>query len=285
MCLEHTHIYETDLKSYYPSIQKALLFERLGWDGIPESICRLIDPFMISPPQSKNVSRHHYKRFWPRRYGVYQGTTIAPYLAGCFLRDIDEKMSQEFPGYIRYVDDIIVLTDSQLQSDQAEKLLSEMLDRVKVKYYKSGDPKARNGSTDTGFLFLGIQFSKDGTRRIPKSKDNYFSNHLSELIDRGESFDLAFLKAGTFLQTWFSYYSRLLGCKHDYDDYTLELQLRLIKKITSSTSISKDQAIEFIDMLNCKRFKEMKDDVRNIDTSFILDGHDGTDLNQIALIN
>ncbi|MBX3114746.1 MAG: hypothetical protein KF836_09300 [Fimbriimonadaceae bacterium] len=284
LCKQNKFVYETDLKNYYPSIRKHLLFERLGWDGIPERICKLIDPFTKRPGQSKGVSNHNYKRFWPRAYGIFQGTTIAPYLAACFLKDVDDTMSREFPGYIRYVDDIVVLTESQCQSTKAESLLTELLDNLSIEYYKSGQKSARNGSTAEGFLFLGIHFADEGTRSIPNSKSDHFRKHITEILDSNTSFDLAFLKAGTFLQTWFSYYHRLLGCKHDYEDCTTELQLQLIRKIVNNTSISKDQALEFIDLLNCKRFNTMNDDVRGLDADHVLRGFGGTDLNQIVLI-
>ena len=91
------------------------------------------------------------------RRGVMAGIPIAPTLSNLYLRTFDAEMSDYYPAYVRYSDDMLIFCDLQdiqgtfAQIEHALNIRGLQINRQKTVIY---DPGA-------GYEFLGLRISKE----------------------------------------------------------------------------------------------------------------------------
>ena len=107
--------------------------------------------------------------------GIYQGSGIAPVLSNIYLMDFDLWLSsQEDIFFIRYSDDMLILTGS---NDRSVNLLQEISTRLSLKGLKLNDSKSNIGSINDGFDFLGYNFDTSG-KAIPAKAEHDLQDRL-----------------------------------------------------------------------------------------------------------
>jgi hypothetical protein len=282
-CKNYSHVYETDLISYYPSIHVRKLIHLMLENGIDFDLCEIIKLFAVRPEKFSNMSGKQRSANWKHAHGIQQGTSIAPYLAGLFLLDVDQEMSSNFPGYIRYVDDIIVLSESEKDSTDASKLLAELLEKKSVHCHKLGSPKSSKASIEDGFEFLGLRFHPNGSTTVPEKRLNALPVRISKILEGNEPFDIKFQRAGSFVQAWHSYYITFLNCNLAMDRPIGEFQSQITSYLITKLSLTNNQAVELLHELDANRFRNFNKGVVKLFKANDIDGALGTDFDQIAI--
>ena len=147
----HKYFVKIDLKDFYPSIPHDRLLSRLRSRARLPQFVSLVGKAIRTPtvPESNTDVAHSPDR------GVPQGLSISNVLAEIYMLGIDRKIRSVAPAYFRFVDDIVVLTDSE-----PEKLCRDICDilrAAKLTPHRIGDAgsKTRVGELGKGFDFLG----------------------------------------------------------------------------------------------------------------------------------
>lgn len=153
---KYTHFVKIDLQEFYPSIDHKLLIKKLRRKiRIPE-FKNLIEAAITNP----TVPESHTKQGESPKKGVAQGLSISNVLAEIFMLDVDESLRGMAPVCIRYVDDILLLTDSDpgVLLDSALKLLKKQKLNPHVPDV-SGEKKSKTsfGKLSDGLSFLGYE--------------------------------------------------------------------------------------------------------------------------------
>ncbi|HDS9150187.1 TPA: RNA-directed DNA polymerase, partial [Escherichia coli] len=113
-----------DLKSFYPSIEHKLIFNAIKNKIRKKEIRQLITSSLIVPTVSGSTGS---KGVPNNTRGVPQGLAISNILAEISLSDFDNEINKMHDiWYMRYVDDILILT----QKDQATKIASHIIDKL-----------------------------------------------------------------------------------------------------------------------------------------------------------
>ena len=157
-CLDQYHyFYRLDIKSYYASIDHALLCDqiRAHYDD-PHMVDDLCSIITVGVDMDGMVHR-------PKK-GIPLGSTFSPFFGALYLRDLDHAMDRPNVFYARYMDDVLILFKSKRSDQKARKAVARILKSLKLS--RSARKTSHGSLHKKGFHFLGID---DRLTRIKRS--------------------------------------------------------------------------------------------------------------------
>lgn len=176
----YTEFAKIDLKNFYPSIPHELI-ERSIKNKIRKVEFRTLISNAIS---TSTVSESRGSKGSVKNLaGVPQGLSISNVLAEIALQKIDEKISL-IPNiwYKRYVDDILILTQSGKSAEVGEAIIGELECLGLSPHPIDGiDSKSRVGLLSEAFNFLGYEVSEQGIA-IKKDSILRFESSLAKIF-------------------------------------------------------------------------------------------------------
>ncbi len=89
-----------------------------------------------------------------------------------FLHELDEKLGKLGLFYIRFMDDIVVLSSSRWRLRKAVKVLNGLLNSLRLEKHPE---KTFVGKTERGFDFLGYPIRVDGISVASKTLERFVS--------------------------------------------------------------------------------------------------------------
>lgn len=158
-----TYVLRTDVKGYYEHIDQPTLLRQLHQQiGDPA----LLD--LLQQAIERSVERGGLWR--DIRSGISRGCPLSPLLAALYLKALDEKLERRNVFYVRYMDDILVLTQTRGQLRRAVRALNRCFDDLGLE--KAFD-KTFIGRITRGFDFLGYQFSRGPLRMARRTLEKH----------------------------------------------------------------------------------------------------------------
>ncbi len=174
---KYSHFIKIDLKEFYPSINHKILLSKIHKRARIPNFKKLI----LDSLQNPTVPEANTKNKNMNALGVSQGLSISNALAEIFMLDIDENIRKIAPFYLRFVDDIIILTNEspEVICDHVCKILS----KSKLNPHRLGLPgsKTQIGDISDGFDFLGY-FLNQSNVSIRKSSLFNFEGALVKVF-------------------------------------------------------------------------------------------------------
>ena len=140
---------KTDVQQFYESIDQSLLM-----DQIDQHIACRTTRFYLCQVIRRTVE--YGGLFREIRQGISRGCPLSPLFGGLYLKELDQQFERQGLFYLRYMDDILILTRTRWQNRRAVKALNHCFNRIKVKQHPD---KTFIGRIDKGFDFLGYHFS------------------------------------------------------------------------------------------------------------------------------
>lgn len=167
-------IFETDIQSFFPSIDQSRLF------GLLQSLLpdNSLDDLLKSALKTEvaNADRlGEYSILWDQDSGVPQGGVLSPLLANLYLADFDAEVSKYDVKLIRYVDDLVVACRTKEAAFQIFSTVRDLLAKLGLRIHEIDHPDAKNRIktriVDPGkeFHFLGTTFFK--TSIVPRKEN------------------------------------------------------------------------------------------------------------------
>lgn len=165
-CEAHSEkIYYTkvDFSDFYGRIDHAPLMEAMPGAHIDPEARRLVLAAIQTPtvaPDSSPKSKAH-----KARQGIPQGLSISNFLAAKYMERFDDGMKEVYGDrYVRYVDDILILTQSRADASDALNQIWKLNSQLSLKVDINRD-KTKIGCLDDepdGIEFLGYRISRHG---------------------------------------------------------------------------------------------------------------------------
>lgn len=168
-----THFVKIDLKDFYPSISHKLLISKLRKRIRIEAFRTLVVAALENPTSSEANIKNALKA----KQGVAQGLSISNVLAEIFMLDVDSRIKEIYPTCFRFVDDLIVLTDSNPLHAFARIDSILRKNRLTPHSVDSLGSKSRTGKISDGFEFLGYAI-KPNKVSVRKSSVTNFEGSL-----------------------------------------------------------------------------------------------------------
>jgi RNA-directed DNA polymerase len=155
----YVHVVDADLKSYFDTIPKDRLMDRVRERISDSGVLRLVEQFLEQGVMDG-------LREWTPELGTPQGAVISPLLANLYLNPLDHLMAEAGIAMIRYADDFVILCRSREDADQALTKVQHWVEENGLLLHPT-KTKIVDARTD-GFDFLGYTFR--GRLRLPRKK-------------------------------------------------------------------------------------------------------------------
>lgn len=169
------HILRYDIKNFYPSINKCLLFKIINEEIDDTRATNLLRSALITPTVPRNCSKLEYNTY--KIGGVPQGLSISNILAEIYLSKIDSHMKKHSKSYWRYVDDIVITCDQH----EEKKISDDFETEISKIHLKINKEKCASCSISSDFDFLGYAFS-DTAISVKKSSEVSYIQKISDIF-------------------------------------------------------------------------------------------------------
>ncbi len=142
----------TDIAKFFDRIDRDRLLAMMREDGLDERTLALVRHLLGAGVERGAV--------WiDSGVGVGQGSALSPLLSNVYLRPVDRAMEEAGFRFLRYADDVLVLAESEAETQDA---LARLQDALVPLGLRLGPRKTRRGHVGEGFQFLGMRFDSSG---------------------------------------------------------------------------------------------------------------------------
>ncbi|MFT6372687.1 MAG: hypothetical protein ACJAZT_001434 [Gammaproteobacteria bacterium] len=170
---DYHYVCKTDVKGFYESINQYLLLEQIN-DAVGDSDLRhylyqVIHRCVEYGGQFKDIGN-----------GISRGCPLSPILGALYFKAMDDHFTSKNLYYVRYMDDILIMTKTRWHNRKAIKQLNQILNKLKVEKHPD---KTYIGKRENGFNFLGYYF-KGGQLTVAKKTVEKHVLHISQLYEQ-----------------------------------------------------------------------------------------------------
>jgi RNA-directed DNA polymerase len=152
---QNRFVLRTDVKSYYASIDHLMLLDQLAVYIRDRRLLNLLGQYLRRTSERGGS-------FWDFEKGISLGCPLSPLMGAFFLYELDTMMARAMgrngPFYVRYMDDILVLSRTRWGLRRAVAAVNRVLQRLDLSQHPD---KTFIGRIERGFDFLGYHFSRD----------------------------------------------------------------------------------------------------------------------------
>ena len=196
----YTFVVDADLQSYFDTIPRERLMQRVEERISDGAVLELVDKFLRQDVMQDG------KR-WTPTGGTPQGAVISPLLANVYLHPLDVLMEENGYRMVRYADDFVILCRSQEDAMAALELVRRWVGENGLILHPEKTHVGDCRQEGEGFSFLGYRF--EAGRRFVRDKS---LQRLKERIrnktrrTRGESLASIVADLNPMLKGWFAYF-------------------------------------------------------------------------------
>jgi group II intron reverse transcriptase/maturase len=190
-------VLRTDVKSFFDSVQPEVLKGKLT-PFVDEEGLRFLDRVL----RCRIFDRDEVSEMIT---GIAQGSPLSPLLGNLYLSELDAAVEKEFPRYIRYCDDLLVLGAREEDVVRARERVASLLAPLGLRL---NEEKSRVCRAEDGFVFLGYHFGPAGRGPAVRAVEA-LGFRLAE-IAAGEELDLGEIDA--LYRGWTNYFGRHPQC-------------------------------------------------------------------------
>jgi len=195
---DNVYVVDADLKSYFDTISKPRLMNRIGEKVSDRRTQRLVEMFLEQGVLDG-------LREWTPETGTPQGAVLSPLLANIYLNPLDHLLADAGFAMVRYADDFVILCKTREDADRALALVQQWVVDNELTLHPT---KTRIVDARTeGFDFLGYHFR--GELRLPRAKSlKKFKDAVREKTKRtsGHSMPFTCARLSSQLRGWFTYF-------------------------------------------------------------------------------
>jgi len=217
----YTWVVDADLASYFDTIPREPLRERVSCRVADGRVLDLIEAFMQQEVMDGMVR-------WTPEQGAPQGAVISPLLSNIYLDPLDHEMAAKGYEMVRYADDFVILCRSEAAAQSA---LSEVEAWVGGAQLSLNPAKTRivDATQRGGLDFLGYHFERGykwpSKRSLRKLKDTVRSQTRRT---NGRSLEATISDLNPVLRGWFEYYKHSHRTAFRPLDQWIRMRLRSI---------------------------------------------------------
>ena len=201
----YLHVVDLDWKSYFDTIPRDKLMDRVEEHIADGSLLKLIRAFL---EQEIMEDLKH----WIPEGGTPQGAVISPILANLYLNPLDHQMEEAGYQMVRYADDLVVMCKTQGEADAALRMIREWAEEAALIVHPTKTRIVDLQQKGQGFDFLGYHFGRTGGDRIRHWPREASVKKLRESIRRhtkrrnGHSLDTIIERVNPILRGWYGYF-------------------------------------------------------------------------------
>jgi RNA-directed DNA polymerase len=217
----YTEVVDADLRSYYDTIPRQGLLERVKAKVTDGRVLSLVAAFLDQEVMEGLES-------WSPEEGTPQGAVISPLLSNLYLDPLDHHMAGLGYEMVRYADDFVVLCRNR---DDAQRALAEVEAWTTDAGLHLHPAKTRivDATQPGGFDFLGYHFER-GYRWPSKKSLKKHKDAIRQQTKRtnGQSLLAIIKEVNRVRRGWFEYFKHSLRTTFKPLDQWVRMRLRSI---------------------------------------------------------
>ena len=196
----HDWVVDADLKSYFDTIPHERLLALVKTRVADGRVLALVESFLRAGVLETA------KAWQPTERGTPQGGVISPLLANVYLNPLDHQMAQAGWELVRYADDIVILSRSEAEAQNALAAVRAWVSEAGLTLHPE-KTRIVNAPQPGGFDFLGYHFERG--MKWPRQKS------LMKLKDRvraqtsrldGRNWERIVTGLNRSLRGWYQYF-------------------------------------------------------------------------------
>jgi RNA-directed DNA polymerase len=218
----YEYVVDVDLKSYFDTIPRDRLLNRLRERIADGRVLSLVDSFLRAGILDGDAD-------WEPETGVPQGAVLSPLLSNIYLNPLDQEMAAAGSEMVRYADDFVILCRSQSEAEQA---LAKVCQWCVAEGLTVHPTKTRIVNVNTaGFDFLGYHFARTKRGRLtrwPRPKSLAKLRDAVRALTRrtnGNCLMATIIRVNVTLRGWFGYFQH--SCRGTFADVDSWVRMRL----------------------------------------------------------
>lgn len=178
------YVVRSDISKFFTQIPKSEVRNIISTVITEVEFLNFFDKAVAAELSNMEELRGDASAFPIEDIGVSQGNSLSPLLGNLLLRDFDEKMNS-LPGVqcIRYIDDFILLGPNKYVTDKAFVQAQALLGKWNMTLAAN---KTENGSSQSCFEFLGIEFNNGFLRPSAASRSRFLAS-VKTLLENSQT--------------------------------------------------------------------------------------------------
>ena len=188
-CRAFKYVLNCDIVKFFPSIDREVMKEKIGRMLKCQPTLRLCDKMIDSAPSGANVSYYPEPFGKNRITGLPIGNLSSQHFCNVYLNDFDHFIKETLlcKGYLRYVDDFSLFSNSKTELTEWKSAISEYLKSLYLVLH-SGKTQIRPchiGNTYLGYQIFPHLIRLDGKKlrlwlkRIKQKRKQYKAGELA----------------------------------------------------------------------------------------------------------
>ena len=184
-------VLRTDVKSYYASIGHVQLMERLARFVPSRIILNLCGQYLKRTAEMAGW-------FYSPDRGISLGCPLSPLMGAFFLLELDNRMAASGLFYVRFMDDILILSPTRSKLRSAVRTVNAVLAGLGLEKHPD---KTFIGRITRGFDFLGYHFGI-GALTVADATIERFVAHAILLYEQGRMERIKAPLLGMYVRRW-----------------------------------------------------------------------------------
>jgi len=211
----YVHTFETDIQSFFPSINKARLLTKLANVLKDNTLLDLLDwAISTEVSNSDELDSRGLSECWDPRVGVPQGGVLSPLLANLYLADFDKSLLDDGFQLVRYFDDLVILTRTASEAMRAYLACKTRLAAIGLSIHELDQPNEKKRiktqilPANNSFDFLGLRLNSNSVHpaatKLEDLKDRI--RHITHARLGGETLFEVLSRLNWLLRGWAAAY-------------------------------------------------------------------------------
>lgn len=123
--------------------------------------------------------------------GLRQGMPLSPLFSNLVLRRFDKKMAKLGKSYVRYVDDLAVFENSEIDAQKAMEIIIKELEQIGLSIPGLGATASKTEIIlpDEGLSFLGLSIYRQKSGQYAKRIPDFAFDNIKDRLERDVSFE------------------------------------------------------------------------------------------------
>lgn len=181
-------VFRSDVKSYYASINHDILYaqleERIADRRLLELLWQYTRHIVYDDGLYEDIKQ-----------GISLGCPLSPLMGALFLDVLDRRMEATGLGYVRFMDDWVVMAPTRWKLRNAVRIVNRALCELRVEQHPD---KTFIGRIDRGFSFLGYEFKASGLTGVARPTRERFAERIHRLYEQGATA----CRIGEYVRRW-----------------------------------------------------------------------------------
>ncbi|MGB6836170.1 MAG: group II intron reverse transcriptase/maturase [Dehalococcoidia bacterium] len=212
-------VVDADLASYFDTIPRARLMERVGGQVSDGRVLALLEAFLEQEVLEGAAA-------WTPARGTPQGAVISPLLANIYLDPLDHWMAERGFQMVRYADDFVILCRSEGEARRALSVVRPWTAEAGLTLHPD-KTRIVEATQRGGFDFLGYHFERGSRwprrRSLGKVKD---AIRVRTKRTSGQSLGAIIGSINPILRGWFGYFQHSRPYTFEALDAWVRMRLR-----------------------------------------------------------